>query len=63
VTAETYLDAARNLAAAARTLNVHYNTVKARIARIEDLLGGALHNPQRRLELELAVRIWRLYGV
>jgi purine catabolism regulator len=63
VTVETYLAADRNLAATARALSVHYNTVKARIARIDDLLAGTLRNPPRRLELELAIQIWRLYGV
>ncbi len=61
-TLETYLDCERNLAETARAVGLHYNTVKARIARVDDLLDGALHNPQRRLEIELAVKAWRLHG-
>lgn len=39
---------------AARTLGVHWNTIRHRIGRIEHLLGGRLDDPEIRLRLYLA---------
>lgn len=51
--------ATRNAAATARTLYVHYNTVQNRLARIEELLGPYLDDPDRSLALALAVHLRR----
>jgi DNA-binding PucR family transcriptional regulator len=42
--------------AVARALHVHPQTVRYRMARVRDLLGDALDRPERRFELELALR-------
>ena len=57
-TLEVFL-ATRNAAATARALYVHYNTVQNRLARIEELLGPYLDDPDRSLALALAVRLRR----
>lgn len=49
----------RNAAEAARRLYVHHNTLRNRLARIEDLLGPFLDDGERCLSLALAVRIHR----
>ena len=59
-TVEEYLACERNLALTARRLALHYNTVKYRIQRADQMLGGGLHNPDRRLELELAIKALKL---
>ena len=51
-----YLDAESSLAETATVLGVHRNTVAARIARIEELLGIDLSRPDERLALHLAAR-------
>lgn len=58
-TLEAYL-ASRNVALAARQLYVHYNTLKNRLGRIEELLGPFLDDPDRCLSLALALRLRRL---
>jgi purine catabolism regulator len=62
LTVEKYLACDRNLALAARELCLHYNTVKYRVQKADTLLSGALHNPHRRLELELALKALKLRG-
>lgn len=52
--------ASRNAALAARQLYVHTNTLKNRLARIEDLLAVSLRDPGRCLGLSLALRLRRL---
>jgi len=49
----------RNLAGAARRLDVHYNTMRNRLDRIEEILGPVFGNPARVLECEVAVYIHR----
>ena len=49
----------RNAAATARALYVHYNTVQNRLARIEEVLGPYLDDPDRSLALALAVHLRR----
>jgi hypothetical protein len=44
------------LQAVAERLHVHPQTVRYRLARLRDLFGDALDDPQRRFELELALR-------
>ncbi len=43
-----------NQRAAARVLKAHWNTLRHRIARIEQLLGASLSDPELRLRLQLA---------
>ena len=55
-TLETYL-ATRNAALAARRLYLHYNTLKNRLAKIEEIIGPYLDDPDRCLSLALALRL------
>ena len=55
-TLDVYL-ATRNAALAARRLYLHYNTLKNRLARIEEILGPYLDDPDRCLSLALALRL------
>ncbi|MGH3314982.1 MAG: PucR family transcriptional regulator, partial [Nocardioidaceae bacterium] len=48
---------------AARTLHVHPNTVGQRLDRVTSLLGDGWRAPQRALEIQLALRLWRLREV
>ena len=61
-TLRAFLLADRNVARTARTLFVHYNTVKYRLDRIERLLGRFVDAPDRCLSLELALRVGGLLG-
>ena len=58
-TLETFL-ATRNAALAARRLYLHYNTLKNRLARIEEIIGPFLDDPERCLSLALALRLRRM---
>ncbi len=58
-TLDTFL-ASRNGALAARQLFVHYNTLKNRLAKIEEIVGPFLDDPQRCLSLSLALHLRRL---
>ena len=55
-TLETFL-ATRNAALAARRLYLHYNTLKNRLAKIEEIIGPYLDDPDRCLSLALALRL------
>ncbi|MGW5715422.1 helix-turn-helix domain-containing protein [Amycolatopsis sp. NPDC003865] len=55
-TLAAYLDAESSIAETATVLGVHRNTVAARVARIEQLLGVDLSRPDERLALHLASR-------
>lgn len=55
-TLAAYLDAESSLAEAAAVLGVHRNTVSARVARIQHVLGVDLSDPDQRLALHLACR-------
>jgi len=57
-TLEAYV-ATRNAAQAARQLYVHYNTVRSRLARIEELIGPFLADPERLTGLAVALHIHR----
>ncbi len=59
LTLETFL-ATRNAALAARELFVHYNTLKNRLVRIEEIIGPFLADPGRCLSLGVALRMRRL---
>jgi purine catabolism regulator len=58
-TLDAYLTS-RNAALAARQLYLHYNTLKNRLARIEDLIGPVLDDPDQCLTLSLALRMRRM---
>ena len=58
-TLEAFL-ATRNAALAARRLYLHYNTLKNRLAKIEEIIGPYLEDPDRCLSLALALRLRRL---
>jgi hypothetical protein len=59
---EATLDAAGDVAAAARDLHVHRATLYRRLARVEELAGLDLARGDDRLHAHLAVRMWRLAG-
>ena len=48
---------------AATALHVHPNTVAQRLDRVTTLLGEGWRQPDRQLEIQLAVRLWRLRDV
>jgi hypothetical protein len=52
-----YFDADSDIAAAARSLNVHPNTCRYRLARAEEISGITLANPDERLLLWLQLRL------
>ena len=52
-----YFDCNRNARLVAKRLNIHVNTVRQRLALIEDMLGH-LGNPTRMLEIHVALRLW-----
>lgn len=57
-TLEAYV-ATRNAAEAARRLYVHYNTVRSRLARIEELIGPFLADGERLTALAVALHVHR----
>ena len=48
--------------AVAKALHVHPQTVRYRLARLRELFGPRLDDPDARFELELALRARRLAG-
>lgn len=54
-TLRTYLDAERNIAHTAKSLNIHRNTMIQRIERIETTLSMDLDDPMTRLWLRMAI--------
>ncbi|MEV4703422.1 helix-turn-helix domain-containing protein [Actinoplanes sp. NPDC049316] len=61
-TLEAYFGTGGSLARAAEQLHVHVNTVTQRLDRITRLLGVDWHDPDRALDLQLALRLHRLRG-
>lgn len=59
-TLESYLDHAGDAQATAAVLFVHRSTLYNRLHRIEELTGSDLRHGDARLELHVALRIWRL---
>jgi hypothetical protein len=59
---EATLDAAGDVAAAARALHVHRATLYRRLARAQELAGLDLRRGDDVLHAHLAVRMWRLAG-
>ena len=56
-TLAAWLDAHGEARPAAERLHVHVQTVRYRLDRLRELLGDALDDPERRLELQLALRL------
>lgn len=54
-TLDAYYRAGGNRALAARKLNVHINTVRQRLQRIEELIGGSVDAPERAVPMRLAL--------
>lgn len=52
----------RSVAETARRVYAHYNTVRKRLDRIEELLGPVLTDPRRALDLAVALRIHERSG-
>jgi DNA-binding PucR family transcriptional regulator len=59
-TLEAWFHENANLMAAAQRLAVHRNTLTHRVQRIEALTGLALDHPYDRLDIGVALMIWRL---
>jgi purine catabolism regulator len=53
----------RNMAEAARRMSVHYNTMKNRLERIEEIIGPVMSDAAHSLECEVAIYIDRHYDV
>jgi len=61
-TLEAYFGSGGSLARAAERLHIHVNTVTQRLDRISRLLGADWQDPERALEIQLALRLHRLSG-
>ena len=61
-TLEAYFARGANLTRAAGDLHVHVNTVTQRLERVTRLLGPEWTEPERQLEVQLALRLHRLVG-
>lgn len=59
-TLEAWTQANGNLVAAAQRLNVHRNTLNYRMQQIQNLTGLDLNDAQHRLNIAIALMIWRL---
>jgi hypothetical protein len=57
-TLSQYLECGRNHLATAHALNVHRNTLKYRLQRIEQITGEDLSDPDTTFNLQLATRAW-----
>jgi GAF domain-containing protein/sugar diacid utilization regulator len=61
-TLETYFGVGGSPGRAAELLHVHVNTVTQRLGRLGNLLGADWQRPERALDLQLALRLYRLRG-
>ncbi len=61
-TLEVYLDAGGNIAQTAQTLCIHRSTVNYRLARIRDICAVDLSAPGMRLDLQIALKLMRLFA-
>ncbi|MDB9529667.1 PucR family transcriptional regulator ligand-binding domain-containing protein [Oscillatoria sp. CS-180] len=61
-TLEAYLDRGQSVAESAEALYVHRNTLLNRLDRIESLCGLNLRDATQRLNLNVAVKCYRLHG-
>jgi DNA-binding PucR family transcriptional regulator len=60
-TLEAYFECGTNLTRAKDQLHVHVNTVVQRLDRISSLLGDEWQQPDRALEIQIALRLHRLH--
>jgi sugar diacid utilization regulator len=56
-TLQAYLDNGQNLSRTAKSLHIHVNTATQRLNRITDILGSGWQDPQRALDIHVALRI------
>jgi hypothetical protein len=61
-TLEAYFGVGASPARAAEVLHVHVNTVTQRLGRLANLLGADWQRPERALDLQLALRLYRLHA-
>lgn len=61
-TLEMYFGTGGSLTKTAQALHVHVNTVTQRLDRVGQLLGAGWQDPERSLEVQLALRVHRLRG-
>ncbi|MDR1710480.1 MAG: helix-turn-helix domain-containing protein [Propionibacteriaceae bacterium] len=59
-TLEAFLDCESSVTSTAEALDLHRNTVMRRVARLKELLGAELDDPDGRLALQLACRVVNL---
>jgi DNA-binding PucR family transcriptional regulator len=55
----SYFDSNQNAKTTATRLGIHVNTVRQRLANVEQLL-GYWGSPSRTLEIQVALRLWSL---
>lgn len=60
VTLDAYLETGGNIAAAARLLHTHVNTVRYRLARVEEITGRSLKSTSNRFDFQLTLQIKKL---
>ncbi|KKM12182.1 hypothetical protein SY88_04880 [Clostridiales bacterium PH28_bin88] len=51
-----------NVKKVSAALFTHYNTVLYRLKRIQEITGRDLEDPEDRLSMEIALRIWKMHG-
>ena len=59
VTLAQFFDSGCNVDQAAAALSIHKSTMKYRLKRVRELLGQDLNDGSTRLDLHLAIRVWR----
>ena len=60
-TLETYLDAGGNSVQTAKALTIHRSTLNYRLERIKEICGCDLSDPSTRLNLQVALKLLRLF--
>jgi purine catabolism regulator len=61
-TLEAYLDCNSNTKLTSQILYTHYNTVTYRLGKIQTLLGVSLEDNEVRLQLQVALKLYRLFA-